>query len=200
MRIVHGLTMLLLSLAGCSDSSPEAQIRSLIPQASSIPNADFEILANSENPTSDLVKSHSLSLLLMNLPVSTSPVASNNFEYLDGVKPSVLVEAMWKSSGKGYATMVQPEFIESVDCKIVGESAIGKVYFKAVGLYAGKVEFTATLKAGCWQIEQFRLPGYHLKTSLGSDGVWKKEAWSPHESKTEDGQQATQVNTTTPGE
>ncbi len=90
--------------------------------------------------------------------------------------------------GQGYATMVQPNFIDSFDFKIVGETGVGTVSFKAVGLYAGKVDFTATRRANHWQIDEFRLPGYQLTTSRGADGLWKKEAWDSQQSNAKDAQ------------
>lgn len=70
--------------------------------------------------------------------------------------------------------MIQSQFIESFECKIDDANAVGFVSFKATGLYSGRVEFIAARVTNRWQIEEFRLPNYGIKTTRGADGLWKK--------------------------
>jgi len=197
---------LVLGVVGCSDTSPEAQIKSLIPEASSISNADFDKLAKSDSRDPDQIKSQSLSLILFALdPVSTAktrPKASTDFQYLGSrvPKPSEVAEAMWKSKGRGYATMIQAKFIDSFDCRIIDTNAVGSVSFTATGLYSGKVEFTATRAANRWQIEEFRLPNYGIKTSRGTDGLWKKGTLDSKQSEAMGAEQDAQPDAAKAGE
>lgn len=181
--------VLLMGLVGCSDASPEAQIRSLIPEAASISNADFDALAKTESPRPDAIASQSLSLVLFALdPVSAAkaqPSVVADFQYLSGgfPNPADLAEVMSRSKQKGYATMLQPPFIEKFDCQPRGPTAVGTVSFKAPGLYQGKVEFTASFAAASWRIDEFRLPNYRLRVSRDAGGRWKKYSLDAEEAK-----------------
>jgi hypothetical protein len=165
-------------------SSTEA--KALIPKATSITNADWERLAKSQQPSPSLIKSESLSLILVGSlnPIEAgkkNPAVLNDFKYVGKniPEPSVISDHMWQSKSKGYATMLQPESLTGCQVKTENGTATGTVAFEVKGLFSGNVEFTAHHKDGSWRIQEFRLPNYDIKTVLADDGVWKKSVIGP---------------------
>jgi predicted Ser/Thr protein kinase len=165
-----------------TDLSPAAA-RELIPEAASMTSADFQKLASSPLATPAVSESQSLSLILMSLrpgeAAKTNPAALADFQYLEAPMPSRVAEAMWKTKSKGYATAIQPEFITNCTCRTENDTATGTVSFTAPGLYSGKVDFVARRTAGVWRIDEFRLPGYGIKTVRGEDGKWTRSDIAP---------------------
>ncbi len=85
-----------------------------------------------------------------------------------------IIAAAKKSKDKGYATLIQPEHITDLTCKVEGKTATGTVSFEAKGLYKGRAEYKACLTDQGWKIEEFRLPGYQIRLTKQEDGKWKK--------------------------
>ncbi|MCA8992224.1 MAG: protein kinase [Planctomycetaceae bacterium] len=155
----------------------EELARSLIPEAASISNDDFQILHGS--PSAESIKSKSLSLILMNLDIrDQSPEDANDFKFLvEGFpKPGDIAHAMSPSRSKGYLSIIQPDYI--TECKITNSTddvAQGKVTFNAPKLYVGTATFEARKHQGKWRIEKFLLPSRQISVVLGNDGVWHLE-------------------------
>jgi hypothetical protein len=160
------------------DAMTVERIRSLIPAASSISDADLKALSDLPDPSA--IKSQSLSLLLFSLdPFAASednPAVADDFKYLTERIPraSTIAEAMTASDRRGYATMLRADYITDCTCRPEGATATGTVSFKADGLYTGRVEYVARRVGDDWQVVEFKLPNYGLKTTRGADGVWKK--------------------------
>ncbi|EMB17828.1 protein containing Serine/threonine protein kinase [Rhodopirellula europaea 6C] len=150
---------------------------SLIPEAASISNEDFQKLQT--NPAAQTIKNKSLSLVLMALDIrDQSPEAANEFRFLvEGYpKPSEIAAAMSPSRSKGYFSIIQPDYI--TECKITNstdEIARGKVTFNAPKLYIGSATFKARKHDGTWQIEKFHLPSRQISIELGEDENWHHE-------------------------
>jgi hypothetical protein len=159
------------------------EAKRLIPKAASMPNAGFQKLATSPQATPGTSDDQPLSLIFMSLrpgeAAKRNPAALDDFQYLEAPMPSRIAEAASKSKSKGYATLIQPEFITNCTCSAKDDTATGTVSFAAPGLYSGKVAFVARRASGTWRIEEFRLPNYGIKTVRGADGKWKKSEVQP---------------------
>lgn len=156
--------------------------QALLPAAASMSSADFETLANATTvPSLDSIKSKTLTFILLTIKVD-DPNAENsaaledfNFPMGDALpQPSEIAEVIYRSKAKGYATFLQPDLITHCTCNSDGDTASGFVTFSAPDLYAGKVQFVARRNAGEWQIEEFHLPNYGIKTVLGDDNNWQQ--------------------------
>ena len=150
--------------------------KKLLPPAAGISNADFKAL--SKDPRPDVVKSKSLSLVLLALRPPKNPDAATlkEFRFLeDAITPSDIAQAMWISKDKGYASFIQPKYITDCTCESTAERAEGVVSFKS-DLFAGRIPFVAQATKDGWVITEFRLPQYKTRVVRGKDGVWSQEA------------------------
>jgi hypothetical protein len=168
------------AVAKPTDLTP-SEARALIPQAAAMSFADFQKLAGAQGGSASAFDSQSLSLVLMSLRMDEATrknaAAMADFRYLgEALDPPALARAVSLSKNRGYATLIQPDFITDCTCSASEGAATGVVSFRAEGLYAGKVEFLARWNNGAWQIDEFRLPGYDIKTVRGDDGRWVKSA------------------------
>ena len=183
MRTTHVLIVTMMVLCGCSDDGaqipafdPDSDAsRELIAKAASMPNADFEKLTTAATPPGEGDLRNQPLTLALALSMITD---SDDFRVVSGetVSPIEMSKAMWKSKARGYASVIQPEYIRSCEMSAAGGAdgdAKGVVTFEAEGLYSGKVEFTARHEDGIWKIVEFRLPAARSRTVLGEDGKWK---------------------------
>jgi hypothetical protein len=156
-----------------SDLSP-SEARSLIPEAASMSFVDFQKLAGAQAaPSATAFESLPLSLVLLSM--RPGEAAKEDFRYLgEAIPPPALAHAVSLGQARGYATLIQPDFITDCTCSASEGAATGVVSFRAEGLYSGKVEFLARWNNGAWQIDEFRLPGCGIKTIRGPDGKWTK--------------------------
>jgi hypothetical protein len=101
----------------------------------------------------------------------TRPDVIKDFWYLtyEVLKPSDLGRAMWISKDKGYASIIQPEYVTDVTMKVDGDSATGTIAFAVPKLYTGRVEFVARRSEGKWQIDEFHLPNYGITVRREGD-------------------------------
>jgi RNA polymerase sigma factor (sigma-70 family) len=160
------------------DKDAATAIRALIPQASSSSNADCQKLAAVGAPDPATLENQSLSLVLVTTDSEKvkEEAATKNFRLLmEPVRPDLLAKALSRSEAKGYCTLLQPEFITDVSCRVKGNEATGVVSFHADKLYEGRVEYTARRrKDGSWTIEEFRMDGYRLGVRLQANGNWQR--------------------------
>jgi len=170
------VVLIALSSAG---SAQDAKLtvdlaKKLLPPAAGISNADFKAL--SKDPRPDVVKSKSLSLVLLALRPPKNPDAAKEFRVLgDGISVSDVTQAMWISKDEGYASFIQPKYITECTCESTAERAEGVVTFKH-DLFAGRIPFIAQATKDGWIITEFRLPQYKTRVVRGKDGVWSQEA------------------------
>lgn len=149
-------------------------LRGLIPEAASISYAEFRKLTNDPNPNA--VDNQSFSMVFLTLPDAKDDAEEEELEILaESLRPSDLASVMSRSRSKGYATLIQPEFID--ECKIDltrgdEETVYGHVEFWAPKLYKGNVEFRARKLEGEWKIDQFLLPIRKIRVELNDEGVW----------------------------
>jgi hypothetical protein len=151
----------------------------LLPSAASMSSADFEKLATASSPSPETIENQTLTWVLLTLnPLKTSyenATVLEDFNFPTGnalPQPSQIAEVIYKSKAKGYATFLQPDLITDCSCQSDGDTANGFVTFSAPDLFTGKVQFIARRNEGKWQIEEFLLPNYGIKTTLGTDNQW----------------------------
>ena len=175
----HIFSVVVLIALSSAGSAQEAKLtvdiaKKLLPAAAGISNADFEALA--KDPRPDVVKSKSLSLVLLALRPPKNQDAHKEFRVLgNAIKVSDITEAMWISKDEGYASFIQSKYITDCTCKSTAERAEGVVTFQS-DLFAGCIPFVAQATKGGWIITEFRLPLYKTKVVRGKDGVWSQEA------------------------
>ena len=153
----------------------------LLPAAASMSGADFEKLATASSPSPETIENQTLTWVLLTLnPLKTShenATVLEDFNFPTGnalPQPSQIAEVIYKSKATGYATFLQPDLITDCTCQSDGDTASGFVTFSAPDLYAGKVQFIARRNDDKWQIEEFHLTNYGIKTVLGNDGNWQQ--------------------------
>lgn len=152
------------------------QAISLIPPASSIPNDEFTALARMEKIE---VSGHQLSLILFTLDPfresESNPRVLEDFRYIGErfPNPAEMAAKMWASKSLGYATMLQPQYIDELTIDSTDTQATGTIEFAAPDLYKGKVRFRAEQVNGDWAITEFELPHYKIVTRL-LDDVWQR--------------------------
>ncbi|MCP4812665.1 MAG: hypothetical protein GY888_09170 [Planctomycetaceae bacterium] len=156
-----------------------AAARALVPEASSMSNADFKKFSGPDgNPTANGFESQSLSLVLMTLDPAKAgaknPEIFNDFQYLPGFTLDSLGKAVTGTQAQGFVTLIQPQFITHGSCQTDKDQARGFVTFHAKGLYSGKVHFQARYHEGTWRIEEFQLPVYGITVSLDKQGNWQR--------------------------
>lgn len=172
------VVLLALSSAGSAQDAKLTvdQAKKLLPSAAGISNADLEALLKDRRP--DVVKSKSLSLVLLALRPPKNPDAAKDKEFRilgDGpITPSDITQAMWISKDEGYASFIQPKYITECTCEPTAERAEGVVTFKH-DLFAGCIPFVAEATKDGWIITEFRLPQYKTRVVRGKDGVWSQE-------------------------
>jgi hypothetical protein len=88
-------------------------------------------------------------------------------------KFSELVATMTRTAPLGYVTIIPPEYITDVTCRVDGDTADGKVSFDVPALYRGKFSYTAQRIGEAWQITEFHLPGRGWKFQRQDGGSWK---------------------------
>jgi hypothetical protein len=175
----HLFSVVVLFALSSAGSAQDAKLtvdlaKKLLPPAAGISNADFEALA--KDPRQDVVKSKSLSLVLLALRPPMNPDADKEFRVLgEDIKVSDITEAMWISKDKGYASFIQPKYITECRCESTAERAEGVVTFKH-DRFAGRIPFVAQATKDGWIITEFRLPHYKIRVVRGKDGVWSQEA------------------------
>ena len=176
----HFFAVVVLMALSSAGSAQDAKLtvdlaKKLLPQAAGISNADFKAL--SKDPRPDVVKSKSLSLVLLALRPPKNPDAAKDKEFRilgDDITPSDIAQAMWISKDKGYASFIQPNYITECTCESTAERAEGVVTFKS-DLFAGRIPFVAQATKDGWIITEFRLPQYKIRVLRGKDGVWSQE-------------------------
>lgn len=170
------------------DSEVAKEIRLLIPEAAGGPNKEFEVLGAAGPPKFEEWPNQSISIFALSWhppkekaddATSAARLAEFNFIGDGPPNPSAIAKAMSKSKDKGYASIIQPEFITDLTCKVDGDVATGIVTFKAEKLYEGKVEYTARKGDKGWRIEEFRLPAHGITVTRQASGLWKKNSAVP---------------------
>lgn len=159
-----------------ADAEAAEAIKALIPEASSNSTADWQNLFQpGVQPNLGALKSHSLSVVLLTIEPTNDDKLRKEFHYIpETPNPADLAKAIARSRRKGYGTLLQPDYITDVTCRVKDDAATGTVSFRNDKLYEGTIEYTARrLKEGGWRVEEFRMPAYKIRVTLQADGTWK---------------------------
>lgn len=165
-------------IAEPTELSP-AELHRLLSEAAGIPQEEWRKLGASPMPADD-VTGEPLSFVLLTLDTfaaeKQNPKSAEDFKILTkGVpKPSEFAKAMSNNLTKGYASMIQPAYVNRTKETYAGETLSGNIEFEAEGIYRGKVDFLARWRNGKWRVEQFSLPNYKITIELNSDGQWQR--------------------------
>jgi hypothetical protein len=148
------------------------QVKALLPEAASISIKEFKALA--ESPAPRTLPNHSLTMEFGSAPPDKPEKSDFRFLGDEPVQPHKLAQALSVSEKKGYASVIQPEYITDCTLKVEGDKATGVVSFRAKGLYEGTVGYTARRMEGMWRVVEFDLPKSKVKLTRGGDGTWKR--------------------------
>ncbi len=169
--------------ASTTDAAVAAQIKALIPEATSIPVADWKRLTsgtsrNDQTLYADHEPSQPISLILIaGLPPGWDrpPMQPDGEMDMSGKTP-LLAPAMERSLSKGYVTFIQADCITGFTCIVQhDDTAAGGATYKINGLFSGKLEYLARKSANGWRIEAFHIPGCNWIVQLNAEGLWKIE-------------------------
>ena len=85
-----------------------------------------------------------------------------------------VIKAMNVSKAKGFASIIQPEYI--TDCKVESDDdcATGFVVFKR-DAYSGSINFKASRVKQAWVIQEFEWPNICVRFKRGNDNNWSQE-------------------------
>ncbi len=156
-----------------SDAQVAEHIKALIPEASSLPIAQWHPYKEGASiPNIEDMPNQALSLVLLSMKQSPKEKETFAFE-TDEFGAGMLSAWMERSKLKGYATLLQPEFITECTCSVQKDKAEGTLSFRDKGHYHGKVDYTARKTDSGWRIEEFRLSGFQIRVQLEANGRWK---------------------------
>jgi formylglycine-generating enzyme len=163
------------------DAAVSQIIRRLIPRAAGSPRDEVgRVRGDGKVGSPDDRTLTALLLLYMKLPNpddvadrATRAAEEQDWKYLESPPDVVkLIQAVSKTKDAQTWTVIQPEYIVDLTCRVTGDLASGTVHFRAAGIYQGRAEYIANRTDGNWRIDEFRLPGYGVKIALKSNGKW----------------------------
>jgi biopolymer transport protein ExbD len=180
----HSLSLLLLGTLVLPDvavADDSSEVRSLLPAAAGIPNAQLQKLATS--PTAPKISEEDnqpLSLLCLTLSFNAVHASRGELERAfrfatpggRNPKPSEIAEVMARTKLLGFYTMIHSQTVRKVTCEVKGDVATGIVEFVAANLFEARVLYRAARHKGKWRIEEFSLPEWQTRTVLQKDGTW----------------------------
>lgn len=182
--------VLAVALSGCgsgksergedSESAAKAEIKALLPEAAGMSAKQFELLTTSGTAPKlkDYEESQPLSLVVLMLRSNQIDESRERlqaeFRYASSTpKPSDIAEAMSVSRGKGYVSVIQPQYIDKVSCAVSGNTASGTVTFTIKNCFKASVLYKAAKVDNKWRVIQFSLPVHHAESKRGDDGKWR---------------------------
>ncbi len=164
-------------------SSDEA--RELIPRAASLSKQEYLEILNHPPVRLRGIKNQTLTALLLAvdpflLAENRKPHADEDFRYLVPnealLNPQAIHAALMGKPGAAFVSIIQPEYITKCSCQNRGETARGRVDYRAGNVYEGSANFTALRRGEEWQIVAFSVPEYRLVTHRQPNGIWKLDS------------------------
>jgi hypothetical protein len=162
-----------------------ADIKALVPAATSVKLADFDRIARSETaPKPSDIEAKSLTWILFCsriLPEDEKANAEFGVPDAETPKPSEIASEICRfvrgvgrfRFATGPVTMIHKDRITDITGKVEGDTATGIITYKVPELYFGQVHYVANRKDGKWQIDEFKMPARKVHIVRGENGVWE---------------------------
>lgn len=157
--------------AGEGKLTPE-QAKKLLPEAASIPYKEFaNLLEGKKPPTTNQSPTY---FVLAYSPPAQPPEGIEKDFNVAGLSADKLTKAMAVSKNRGFASIIQEEYI--TDCVIESDDrqAKGRVAFNS-DAYTGSIHFQAAKVKGDWVIGSFEWPHLKVRFVRGENGNWTQE-------------------------
>jgi hypothetical protein len=178
MKLITGCVVILLSGVACSQGdsklTPE-RAEQLLPEAASIRFKDLEALGQG-NALPETNQSPTYFVLTFKPP---QPPEKRPKDYekdfaFTSINPAKLAEAITVSKDRGFASIIQPQYITECTCDSDGQQARGRVAFKC-DAFSGAIGYKAAKVKGEWMIREFDWPHLGVRFVRGEDGNWNQE-------------------------
>ncbi len=155
--------------------------KKLLPEAASVRYEDFEAaLEKRELPKANQSPTHFV--LTFRPPKELPKDADKDFEWTtDTINPNAVAKALTVSKGKGFASIIQEDYIKECTCESDDQKAQGRVRFKC-DLYSGCISFKANMVKGQWVIQEFEWPHFGVRFIRGVGENWMQEKITPEKS------------------
>ncbi|MEC8556372.1 MAG: protein kinase [Planctomycetota bacterium] len=148
-----------------------ALIISAICKAAGIPNEQWQAVAKSPTASTKSISGEPLSIVLLSdSRFFEGGFIDPDFRYLgDRIpKPSDLSDAMALSTANGFYSILQPQYITDLTYEVEAAESdtvklTGRVQFNGLGMYAGRVQFSATIDSDLnILVTEFALPTHEI--------------------------------------
>jgi len=153
--------------------TPE-RARKLLPEAASVPFKALESLSEGK----DLPKTNQspTCFVVTFVPPRELPEgAAKDFDWTrKPINPATFVKALAVSKDRGFASIIQEQYITECTCQSDDRRAQGRVAFKC-DAYSGSINFKAARVKGNWQIREFEWPHLGVRFIRGEGGNWRQE-------------------------
>jgi len=178
MKSIHWCAVILLAgvAAARADEgklTPE-RAKKLLPEAASVPFKAFEALAEGkELPKTNQSPTY---FVLTFMPKKKLPEgAAKDFDWgSKPINPAAFARALAVSRDRGFASIIQEQYITECTCQSDDRQAQGRVAFKC-DAYSGSINFKAARVKGEWVIREFEWPHLGVRFLRGEGGNWRQE-------------------------
>src|SRR5262249_11250529 len=99
---------------------------------------------------------------------------AKDFQWTRPVNPAALARALAVSKDRGFASIIQEQYITECTCKSGGGQAQGRVAVKC-DAYTESIYFQAAKVKGDWLIQEFEWPHFGVRFVRGEGRNWKQE-------------------------
>ena len=162
-----------------------ALIVSAVCKAAGIPNEQWQAAAKSPTGSMKSISGEPLSLVLLSNRFFSDALTQSNFRYLGEriPKPSELSGAMALSMASGYYSILQPQYITDLTYEVEAAESntaklSGRVHFNGLGMYAGLVQFVASVDSDLSiAVSEFTLPAHGITIQRDNES----ELWAESE-------------------
>lgn len=192
-----GVVAFWLGASGCNNGGPDegaaparsheaaavkAAIVQQLPRAAGLSNPELELLASAAVvPRLESTRNQplTLALLMLNVDPASPPSASpeqlaEELQMLGGaLAPAEIIRRISASSGQGFASVLQPEWIKDVTCQVQGQTASGVIHARAEEFFTARIHYAARRQGDDWIVERFELPLHGVLTVRAEDGMWR---------------------------
>jgi hypothetical protein len=146
--------------------------RKLLPEPASVSYKDFENLSvGQEVPNANPSPTY---FVITFAPPKHLPEGASKDLPLTAAEPAKLGQAMAISRNRGFASIIQQEYITECTCESDSRQARGGVVFK-FDAYTGSIHSKAAKLKGGWVIWEFEWPHLGVRFVRDESGNWSQE-------------------------